>query len=71
MQILDSRPDGITIRDTIENQSFAGVTADEHCAANGKAARLLEQKNLKGYEAIEHPASAVFIFQCVNPAAVR
>ena len=71
MEVLDSRPDGITIRDTIDNRPFAGVTADEHCATYGKAARLLEQKNIRGYEAAEHPGSAVFIFQCYDPHAAQ
>ena len=71
MQVLDSRPEGITLRYEEKNPQLAGVTADQHCATYGKVAKLIRQKDSKGVEAVEDPGTAVFVFECVDAAAVQ
>lgn len=71
MQVLDSRPEGITLRYKENDSQIAGVTADQHCATYGKVAKLIRQKDSKGVEAVEDPGTAVFVFECVDARAVQ
>lgn len=70
MQVLDSRPEGITLRYNNDPQ-LAGVTADQHCATYGKVGKLIRQKDSKGAEAVEDPGTAVFVFECVEAPAMQ
>ena len=71
MQVLDSRPEGITLRYKENDRQLAGVTADQHCANYGKVSQLIRQKDSKGLEAAEDPGTAVFVFECVDATAVQ
>jgi hypothetical protein len=71
MQVLDSRPEGITLRYNKSDPQLAGVTADQHCATYGRVATLIEQKDSRGVESVEDPGTAVFVFECVDAPAVQ
>ena len=71
MQVLASGPQGITLRYKEDNRQLAGVTADEHCANYGKVSQFVRQKDSRGLEAVEDPGTTVFMFACVDPAAVQ
>jgi len=69
--VLDSQPEGITLLYKQSERDIAGVTADEHCRQYGKLAKLREQQQPKGFEAVENPGSAIFVFACVDPAPIN
>ena len=71
MQVLDSRPEGITLRYKENDPQLAEVTADQHCATYGKVSKLIRQKDSKGVEAVEDPGTAVFVFECLDAPAVQ
>lgn len=69
--VLDSRPEGITLLYKQSEMDIAGVTADEHCRQYGKLSKLREQQQPKGFEAVEHPGSTIFVFACIDPPAIN
>lgn len=64
VEVLSAQPDAISIRAPSDGE-LAGITADEHCANYGKAAKLRQDQSAKGLQALERPGSAVFVYQCV------
>lgn len=70
VEVVNARPDGISLRAPADGE-LAGITADEHCANYGKAARLLQDRTAKGLQEMERPHSAVFVYQCVAPSAAQ
>lgn len=67
-EVLSAQPDAISIRAPSDGE-LAGITADEHCANYGKAAKLRQDRSAKGLQELERPGSAVFVYQCVEPNA--